>query len=464
MARFRILFLNLILLSSYSPTITASPDQVPLLPKSHDTKTVGALNDLKTAIDWTAAVLGTVLAAATATFSIPDYDLSNKYLTQLVSFYFGQNAESLKLQAYDDILWVVLNWLEGVKTIDHRISNTASLPAGASTGEEWKAPFAQRAYDFYQIAHEGWDTTLCGGGMVWSPWLEPYKNAITNELYISASVSMYLYHPYPARNQTYLDNAILAHKWLLASNMTDAAGLYTDGFHVTNLKYGGNKCDIRDEMVYTYNQGVLLSGLRGLAEATGNEAYLSEGIALIDNVFNSQGSYGELMLYGILTEKCDPGGYCSQNGQTFKGIFMHHLTLFCQPLVSINASAPTFSSGSKKRHTESCYKYKDFVQRNADAAWSTRNANGVVGSWWGVPNGWQSATTMNRDTRPPGAVDVANGCAAGENSDVCERRQRSPVDGETWKRRADLNDRGRGRTVESHVGGVAAVRALLEMM
>jgi len=144
-------------------------------------------------------------------------------------------------------------------------------------------------------------------------WLEPYKNAITNQLYISASISMFLHHPYPARNQTYLWNAIRAHEWLTSSNMTNAGGLYTDGFHVSNLRAGGKQCDKRDEMVYTYNQGVLLSALRGLAEATDDEKYILEGLELVDSVLKSEGSVGELVFDGVLTEKCDPGGYCSQN-------------------------------------------------------------------------------------------------------------------------------------------------------
>jgi hypothetical protein len=65
---------------------------------------------------------------------------------------------------------VVLNWLEAVKTIDHRAT---VLPPGSWTGSEWKGTFAQRAFDFYQIAHQGWDETLCDGGMVWSPVCGP---------------------------------------------------------------------------------------------------------------------------------------------------------------------------------------------------------------------------------------------------------------------------------------------------
>ncbi|KAA8911827.1 glycosyl hydrolase family 76-domain-containing protein [Sphaerosporella brunnea] len=403
-------------------------------------------------IDWTSAVLGTHLAAASRTLTTVDLGRANKYLGELIAFFYGQNSESLKLQAYDDILWVVLNWLEAVQMINHRVS---VLPAGSWTAEEWKSTFAGRAYEFYQIANEGWDDKLCDGGMVWSPWLEPYKNAITNELYISASISMYLHHPYPARNETYLWNAIRAHEWLIQSNMTDATGLYTDGFHISNLKLGGNRCDKRDEMVYTYNQGVLLSGLRGLAEATNDDKYIIEGLNLIDAVLSSEGTAGELVFDGILTEKCDPGGYCSQNGQTFKGIFMHHLTAFCQPIpTSIKLKSPT-----NRNHRVSCTRYKAFIKRSAAAALLTRNEHGVIGSWWGVPAGLLSSPQEKHDTRPAGTQDIENMCISRLSAKTCEAAQR-PASGH---RRGDLNDRGRGRTVESHSGGLAALRAVLEL-
>ena len=50
--------------------------------------------------------------------------------------------------------------------IDHR---AAVLPPDSWTGSEWKPMFAARAFDFYQIAHRGWDEKLCQGGMIWSP-------------------------------------------------------------------------------------------------------------------------------------------------------------------------------------------------------------------------------------------------------------------------------------------------------
>ena len=57
------------------------------------------------AIDWTSAVLGTLLAATSATLTVPDIGLADRYFAELVAFYYGQHSESLKTQAYDDMLW-----------------------------------------------------------------------------------------------------------------------------------------------------------------------------------------------------------------------------------------------------------------------------------------------------------------------------------------------------------------------
>lgn len=393
-----------------------------------------------TGIDWTRAVVGTLLAASTASLSasVPHRALSDHYLSQLIAAFYGQNDASLKQQAFDDILWVVLQWLEAVKTLDARI---ALFPESAWTGAEWRAPFAQRALEFYTLAETGWDTLLCGGGMVWSPWLEPYKNAVTNELFVAASIAMYQHHP--SHNATHLANAHTGHRWLTASAMQNAHGLYTDGFHVSRLRAppeaGEKRCDVRNEMVYTYNQGVLLSGLRGLAEATGERAYLEEGFALVDAVRSSEGAVGEVVRAGVLTEKCDPAARCSQNGQTFKAVWMHHFTRFCEPL-------PVSAAGAEW-HAHECGEYRAWLRGNAEAAWATRDAAGVVGSWWGAAAGQGPRETVV----DAGAVDYRN--------------EGYMTEGEGLKgTKGDLNDRGRGRTVESHLGGLAALRAVLEVV
>lgn len=78
--------------------------------------------------------------------------------------------------------------------------------------------------------------------MIWNPRLEPYKNATTNELWISASMSMYEHFPddrfnqswavskgFSANEPAYLAAAIMGYKWLKDANMTNSQGLYVDG-------------------------------------------------------------------------------------------------------------------------------------------------------------------------------------------------------------------------------------------
>ncbi|PQE20408.1 Six-hairpin glycosidase protein [Rutstroemia sp. NJR-2017a BBW] len=475
-----------------------------------------------TGIDWTSAVIGTYVSAALTTLTKSFAYLSspstnentiNKYFSEVIGFYFGQDAFSLRTQAYDDMLWVVLGWLETIKFIDlHSNLHYSNASQPEWYGKQYIPAFAHRARMFWELASQGWDTTLCGGGMIWSPYLTPYKNAITNELYIAASISMYLYFPgdsndspfviadstHPPREPKYLQAAVEAYKWLNNSNMTDSKGLFVDGYHISDLsgKPGGNtRCDSRNEMVYTYNQGVLLTGQRGLYEATAARSYLSEGHKLIANVIAATGYdldhdavlspppknsstlakwYG-LGRNGILEEVCDSQAFCSQDGQTFKGIFFHHLTAFCSdlPETSFVEGKEENYAIDRKWHTNKCSAYAGWIKRNAEAALSTRDAGGRFGMWWGAPPA-EHASDKSEPNLPDDAVDYRN---IGVPKTTEWRGRRYPegargnqfssygVDGDNqFIGIEDLNDRGRGRTVETQGGGVSVLRALWEVV
>ncbi|KAL8769550.1 MAG: hypothetical protein Q9209_004481 [Squamulea sp. 1 TL-2023] len=512
------------------------------------------------AIDWTAAVMGTqvsaTLAAMTETwryctkshhgYSVQDQEWENtinRYFTQIASFYFGENAFSLRTQAYDDMLWVVLGWLESIGFINlhanlhhavkHNVDNVnLNVRTSESNSSVWYADqfipqFAHRARLFYDLASKGWDTSLCGGGMTWNPHLAPYKNAITNQLYIAASISMYLYFPgdrnaspfsfkNPVRPETglppakahdpqYLENAVEAYQWLKMSGMTNRKGLYVDGFHITGWRGGKNgstgtgRCDLKDEKVYTYNQGVILSGLRGLWEATGSETYLQDGHQLVRNViaatgWNTRGTrwrwqWSGLGRNGVMEEACDSTGTCSQNGHTFKGIFFHHLTLFCSSLPQTRRSegdVTTFAAdhGLFTWHHVNCKRYGPWLRHNARAAYMTRDEEGEFGTWWGI----QGRRRQPHDTD----MTQEDGFDLPSDEGTDYRNEGVPVD-EIWRRsedqiwqlrksndekvttatnsqgnrkgipkgsRWDPNDRGRGRTVETQSGGLAILRAL----
>ncbi|KAL9131576.1 MAG: hypothetical protein Q9217_000533 [Psora testacea] len=496
------------------------------------------------AIDWTAAVMGTQVSATLAVmteyyqFGSPGSEtgeprdqenLINRYFTQIASFYFGENEFSLRTQAYDDMLWVVLDWLESIKFINlhsslhYKQPSTNAQDVNASTwyARQFIPQFSHRARLFYDLASRGWDTTLCGGGMIWNPYLAPYKNAITNQLFIAASVSMYLYFPgdsnpspfaigemggrhmppAKAHDKRYLDNAIEGYKWLKNSGMRNEEGLYADGFHIrgwrdgTGGSNGTGECDLRDEKVYTYNQGVLLSGLRGLWEATGSRDYLEDGHEVIRSVIGATGweqrdgphrwFWAGLGRNGVLEEACDWSGRCSQNGQTFKGIFFHHFTVFCSPLPvdEEDDDRPWLSDDDTHAlHRQSCDGYARWVTRNAKAAYATRNGDGEFGEWWG---GAAASTVDEREChdcqesrfeRPAKrGTDYRN---EGVPRDDIWRLQKADdlyknqVSQNSWrfippdlpataeaKHKKDINDRGRGRTVETQSGGLAVIRA-----
>ncbi|KAG8533582.1 uncharacterized protein KY384_001322 [Bacidia gigantensis] len=484
------------------------------------------------AIDWTAEMMATHISATLATISesSPASDSApgtteagdvendiNRYFTQLASFYFGENDFSLRTQAYDDMLWVVLDWLEAIKFIDLHSDlhhEQASVKNKNENISQWYArqfipQFAHRARLFYDIASRGWDTNLCGGGMVWNPRLTPYKNAITNELYITASISMYLHFPgdsnhspfvvdayepqmlpaAKAHDKKYLHNAVQGYKWLKESGMRNEQGLYVDGFHIDGWRggrspsNGSGECDMRNEMVYTYNQGVLLSGLRYLWEATGELEYLEDAHELARDVMIATGWSGRdlpgkwrwagLGRNGVMEDACDWSGGCSQNGQTFKGIFFHHFNIFCAalPVIPDDSDRPWLRRGEiHTSHQELCEGYGEWVVRNAEAAMATKDENGEFGQWWGrqastEADGNPEDDPNNRLEQPAinGTDLMNNGIPIGELWRLPEEDPAASnplVRGNTWRGMQqslyirsekphshwDLNDRGRGRT------------------
>ncbi|XP_044719764.1 glycosyl hydrolase family 76 protein [Hirsutella rhossiliensis] len=459
-----------------------------------------------TSIDWTGAVIETVLSGtlSTLTRSLNSEhvggdaqrkqreNLISSLYAQVVHSFFGQNAIAIKNQAYDDILWVVLGWIEAIKELNQALQN---MPW---QGYNWFCTFAERAREFWDLATHGWDTLLCGGGMVWNPRLEPYKNAITNELWIAASIAMYENFPndtfreawvaskgFPTRDPVYLAAAVEGYKWLKQVNMTNQRGLYVDGYHIDNNKPNNVKCDARDEMVYTYNQGVILTGQRGLWAVTGSHSYLEEGHSLIQSVIKATGwdllpPWHGLGRGGILEEMCDASGTCSQDGQTFKGIFFHHLTAFCAPIeaagVATHGTRVSLEQHAhvQAAHGKACRAYLSWVKHNARAALGTRDERGRFGMWWGAIVFSQPAVskfTDGIDHEAPNATDYRN---EGTPRDaVWGKNHRVPDEARAWgkstdkrstdKRDDDPNNRGRGRTVETQAGGLALLRAYWEI-
>ncbi|PSR77905.1 hypothetical protein BD289DRAFT_377318 [Coniella lustricola] len=540
-----------------------------------------------TAIDWTAAVMGTHVSAALSTISraldlvpVADdqcADMSREntvtlFFSQLLGFYFGQDSFAIRNEAYDDILWVVLGWLETIRFVDlhagvmsrkslgnsgqgEEVKSASSLPGQQQFSEKWHGiiwnpAFAHRSRIFWNLAKTGWDSDLCGGGMVWNPTLEPYKNAITNQLFISASTAMHVYFPgddnqspfstqantsappgtqdvFQPRDPAFLKFAKDGYNWLQSSGMKNKQGLYIDGFHISGWSDPHNqnkKCDLRNEQVYTYNQGVILTGLLDLWRITGNHTYAQQGHRLVDSVVRATGWHTKgqhpidldisfrvgaeqqdswrgnklprwhgIGRAGVLEEFCDSRGECSQDAQTFKGIFFHHLATFCSSSLALS----DFSEDARRHirdlhqdleiHLRTCVGYEPWLNHNRRAMLRTRDGAGHVGTWWtaGVlglvdrlPQDEDFADMVNI----PNAVDYRN--EGVPKNDPVWTRPVSPVkspsipnvplpdvehkgkieeeeeeEEESSPSSWDLNDRGRGRTVETQGSGLALLRA-----
>ena len=166
------------------------------------------LGSYPSSCQWTSTVLTTIVI---------DYSHltgDHQYLTHIVALFNSQEVDSLLKQKNDDKLWVVLTYLRGA--------------AYASTHDKkWVEPFLQRARTFYDSASAGWDESTCGGGMYWGPrgWCWSYKNAVTTELWITASVGMYEVFG----EEWMLEAAIKGWVWFEKSGMINDQGLVNDG-------------------------------------------------------------------------------------------------------------------------------------------------------------------------------------------------------------------------------------------
>jgi hypothetical protein len=117
-------------------------------------------------------------------------------------------------------------------------------------------------------------------------------------------------------------------------------------------------------------------------------------------------------------------------------------------------------------HDNQCKRYGDWIRHNARAALGTVDVEGKFGMWWGA----SQRGHFEEVKLPDQAVDYRNTGVPEKWKDLKKydgkrRSEREDVkDGEKKVEARDLNDRGRGRTVETQGGGVAVLRALWELV
>ena len=171
---------------------------------------------------------------------------------------------------FDDNLWWALAW----------------VAAFDLTGD---ARYRAAAQAIFAHSLSGWDDT-CGGGLWWNEKRD-YKNAITNELFLTLAALLAARVP---GQREYRDWALREWEWLHGSGLIGPSGLVNDGLTAACANNGGT--------TWTYNQGVILGGLAALHELTGDEAYLRQGEAIADAALRSLTSPA-----GILAEPGEAG-------------------------------------------------------------------------------------------------------------------------------------------------------------
>ncbi|KAK8129429.1 hypothetical protein PG999_001809 [Apiospora kogelbergensis] len=203
-----------------------------------------------------------------------------------------------------------------------------------------------------------WMSSTCNGGLIWSIRDLTYKNAISNELYLELTGALHNLIP---GDTYYLNQSKFQWDWFKSSGMINSQWLINDGL-LEPQKNNPTVCPNNNDKTWTYNQGVVLGGLVELHKATGDQSYLNTACKIADAVIND----ATLTQGGILTEPCSPKESCSDNGWSFKGIFMNRLAKLNKAL-----------GGSR---------YSDYIRTNEQSMYS--NANNGSDFYGGV---WQGS-------------------------------------------------------------------------
>jgi predicted alpha-1,6-mannanase (GH76 family) len=229
-------------------------------------------------------------------------------------------------------------------------------------GLAWVAAFDLTGEDRYLAAARtifanmvtGWDDT-CGGGVWWNTDRD-YKNAITNELFLTLAARLHQRCP---GDGGYLQWARREWDWFTARGLIGASGLVNDGLT--------DACANNDGVTWTYNQGVVLGGLAALHEITGAREYLARAEAIADAAIGQLITPGQAGLPGILTEPDELGTDPKDADRPqFKGVFMRNLYD-----LNLRSRKPA---------------YTEFIQANARSVWDrNRNDQNQFGLHWSGP-------------------------------------------------------------------------------
>jgi predicted alpha-1,6-mannanase (GH76 family) len=250
---------------------------------------------------------------------------------------------------YDDDLWWALAWINAYDVTKN-------------------AQYLTLAEGIFKGVTKAWGTK-CGNGGIWWSWKKTYANAIANELFLSTAA--HLANRVAADQKGYyVDWAQKEIKWFQASGMINARGTINDGLgdncknnnRVSHLFFSIDEVRsmlTKNQTTWSYNQGVILSGLVELNRAAPDASYLPLASKI------AKAAIIELSdKKGVIHDKCGP--ICGGDASQFKGIF-------ARGLQDLQAAAPDDA-------------IKNCIKTNADSVWNNnRNDGNLLSINWAGP-------------------------------------------------------------------------------
>jgi predicted alpha-1,6-mannanase (GH76 family) len=239
-----------------------------------------------------------------------------------------KNANFLN-EYYDDEGWWALAWLD-----------VYELRGGAQ--------YLAMSQSIFGDMTGGW-ADVCGGGIWWKK-KEKYKNSIANELFLSVAVRLAAATSGKDRAR-YLDWAKREKRWFVQSGLINEQGLINDGLD--------GACRNNHKTTWTYNQGVILTGLSGLSRLTHD----TSSMRLANRIAHAVHTQLE-DARGILHDPCEPE--CGEDGIQFKGILVRNLAV-------LDRAAPSAEIA-------------EMLKQNAASIWeNARTEKGMFSVNWAGP-------------------------------------------------------------------------------
>lgn len=238
--------------------------------------------------------------------------------------------------------------------------------------------YLDRSVEIFEYLRENsWDEHACGGGTWWSS-AKTYKNSITNTLFFTLASSLASIHssesgPVALSTAYFTGWAQKCWHWMNtgggSSLRRGGSGLFLDGLSSAQCNFS-NGNDGGANVTWTYNQGVVLSGLGKLYELTRDETLLHSADAIVDATIqhltvlaNSTFVQAEVSsenippsLARVLVEPACGDSGCEEGSDhaMFKGALMRHLGYLRR-----TAALPN----------EQRVRYQQFAVVNAESCW-----------------------------------------------------------------------------------------------